>query len=130
MVGTARYHMYEQVVDVSKIYCLVQEKSCSEDLDNLEAHNFSPFRESYHTNSKQKPDSLTMFRLNLRTLVASLVATSCLSLADALDWVWSYSGSSISASGTLETTETPDGEGFYTVVSIRSEERRVGKECC
>ena len=33
-------------------------------------------------------------------------------------WNWSYSGTGVSASGTITTNDAPDGAGFYQIVGI------------
>ena len=33
-------------------------------------------------------------------------------------WLWSYAGNGVAASGNFTTTDTPDGLGFYQIVSI------------
>ena len=33
-------------------------------------------------------------------------------------WQWGYAGAGISAGGTLTTADTPDGNGFYQILSI------------
>ena len=35
-----------------------------------------------------------------------------------IPWVWNYSGTGVTASGTLWTTESPDAAGFYQITSI------------
>ena len=39
-------------------------------------------------------------------------------VAASLTWDWSYAGTSITASGTLMTDETPDSAGFYLITDI------------
>ena len=40
-------------------------------------------------------------------------------------WNWSYSGTGVSASGTLTTNDAPDGAGFYQIVGITGDDNGV-----
>jgi hypothetical protein len=33
-------------------------------------------------------------------------------------WVWNYAGTGVTASGTLSTTDAPNADGFYQIISI------------
>lgn len=50
--------------------------------------------------------------------MATALALAAGSVQAALNWNWSYSGAGIMASGTLTTTDTADGSGFYEILSI------------
>ena len=58
-------------------------------------------------------------RLVLGSLAGvALASLPAIQASASLCWNWNYSGDGITASGTLVTTETPDGSGFYLITGI------------
>jgi len=55
-------------------------------------------------------------RLAILSLIGAMAVSP--SARATLIWDWSYSGTGFSAGGTLQTTDTPDGSGFYPVIGI------------
>ena len=60
-----------------------------------------------------------LFLLTATSLIAIIgLMFGSVQSASALVWDWNYSGSGITASGTLITNDTPDDSGYYLITGI------------
>ena len=54
--------------------------------------------------------------------LALVIAAAFVALpAEALEWLWSYQGEGVAASGAFTTKDAPNADGFYEITGIKGE---------